>query len=57
MQQVMSDDYFPRDDESEAKRVQDLTGVGEPVNYLGPEASSFNLADYGLGIGEEVESG
>jgi hypothetical protein len=54
--QKVDEEYIPRDDESEAARVRDLTGVGEEIHYVAPvEVSSFNLADFGLGL-EEIES-
>lgn len=57
MDSTTDEEYIPRDDESEANRIRDIRGIGESISYIDPaDVSPFNLADFGLGLGEEVES-
>jgi hypothetical protein len=47
-------EYIPRDDESEAKRVDDIRGIGDEVVYLDPsDIGDYNLADFNLRLPEE----
>lgn len=45
--------YIPRDDESEASRVADINGVGDPV-YLDPaDIGQYSMRDFGMGLDED----
>jgi hypothetical protein len=45
-----SDEYIPRDDESEARLVQSTEGVGAVI--YPEEVKAYALNDYGLGLDE-----
>lgn len=51
---VSDSGYIPRDDASEAERVEkmrDANGVGDDITYLDPEdIASYNLADLGINM-------
>lgn len=42
-------EYVPRDDESEAARLEDMQGIGEPIYVTDEEIRSYSMGDYGLG--------
>lgn len=41
-------DYVSQDDESEAARVEDMHGVGEPLYMTDADIGSYSMADYGF---------
>jgi hypothetical protein len=46
--------YISRDDETEARRLVSINGVGEEISYLDPsEVRSYAMSDYGMGLDEE----
>lgn len=48
MPQPPNSEYYPRDDESEAKYFKDVNGLGE-VNILDDEeVKQYSLQDYGF---------
>lgn len=47
-------EYIPRDDESEAKRVQDISGVGELAYLETDEIKEYHMADYNFGLPDEM---
>lgn len=47
-----NDEYIPRDDESEAARLADASGVGE-VSYLDDtDTIQYSMLDFGMGSSE-----
>lgn len=43
-------EYVPRDDESEAARLESTQGVGETVYLNAEEIKAYSMTDYGLGL-------
>ena len=47
-----NEDYVAQDDESEAKRVQDLNGVGEAIYLTDEDIRMGTMDGFGIGIGD-----